>query len=95
MSFSKRLHLSKFIYAAKENKTNAYVSNIWLKLAMQKQNFDNYPQVEMEKKRKVEAEQKKVEAERKKRERLERQERELKDRILKNMKVRYFNAVQL
>ena len=48
----------------------------------------HYLQVEMEKKRKVEAEQKKVEAERKKRERLERQERELRDRILKNMKVR-------
>ena len=62
---------------------------------MQKQNFDNYPQVEMEKKRKVEAEQKKVEAERKKRERLERQERELRDRILKNMKVRTWGLFTL
>ena len=44
-------------------------------------------QVELEKKRKMEAEHKKIEAERKKRERLERQERELRDRILKNMKV--------
>ncbi len=44
-------------------------------------------QVELEKRRKLEAEQKRVETEKKKRERLEKQERELRDRILKNMKV--------
>lgn len=45
-------------------------------------------QVEVEKKKRMEAEEKRIDAERKKRERLEKQERELRDRILKNMKVR-------